>query len=81
MSTTISNSLSSTTPPAQLGQAISTIVAAKTLQAARQEGAGVLKLLDGAAAVGKNASQNGLSQGDALVAKATGLGGLLDITA
>jgi hypothetical protein len=59
-------------PPAALGSAISTAVAAKSLDAQRQQGAAILKMLDAAGAA---------QAGDPLVAKATGLGGLLDITA
>ena len=56
--------------PARIGQDISTAVAAKSLDAQRQEGDSVLQLLDSAA-----------QAGDPLVAKATGVGSLLDITA
>ena len=59
--------------PAQIGQQISTAIAAKSLDAARQQGANVLQLLDSAAQVGQG-------PGDPLVAKATGLGTLLDVT-
>ncbi len=59
--------------PARLANDVSYAVAAKTLNAQRQEGETVLKLLD---------SAGGAPQaGDPLVAKATGLGSLLDITA
>jgi hypothetical protein len=61
--------------PAQIGQEISSAIAAKTLNAAKQEGANVLSLLDSAAQVGKAAGP-----GDPLVAKATGLGSLIDVT-
>lgn len=57
---------------AKTAQAIQTSVARKTLDAQRQEGAGVLKML---AAASKTSGG-----GDALAAAATGLGGSLDVT-
>jgi hypothetical protein len=62
-------------PPAALSSDISTAVAAKALNAQRQQGDAIVKLLDSAGSDGE------MGPGDALVAKATGLGGLLDITA
>jgi hypothetical protein len=59
--------------PARLANDVSYAIAAKSLDAQRQEGATALKLLDAAATT--------LQPGDPLVAKATGLGSLLDITA
>jgi hypothetical protein len=58
--------------PARVASEVSSSVAAKTLDAARQQGAQVISLIDNA---GK------IRPGDALVAQATGKGGLLDITA
>jgi hypothetical protein len=59
--------------PARIANDVSYAVAAKTLNAQRQEGATLLKLLD---------SAEGTPQpGDPLVAKATGLGSLLDVRA
>jgi hypothetical protein len=58
--------------PARIGTEISTSVAAKTLDAAREQGAQLVSLID-------NAGQ--IAPGDALVAKATGMGSLLDVTA
>jgi hypothetical protein len=60
--------------PARLGAELSASIAAKSMDAQRAQGASVLKLLDGAAKMAP-------APGDALVAKATGLGGLLDTTA
>ena len=60
--------------PAQVDNAISTALLKKTFDAARQEGNSAVQLIDSAGQVGPQA-------GDALVAKATGLGGLLDISA
>ena len=60
--------------PAQIGQAISTAVAGKAMSVDKMEGAAVLQLLDSAAQAGQSTA------GDPLVAKATGLGGLLDVT-
>ena len=59
--------------PARVGSEIATAVAGKALDAQRQEGAAAVELLDSAA--------QACSGGDPLVAKATGLGSLLDITA
>ncbi len=56
--------------PAQVNNAVSYSVLRKSLDAARQEGASAVELIDNA----------GTPQpGDALVAKATGLGSLVDI--
>jgi hypothetical protein len=63
--------------PAATGQAISSAVAVKSLDAAKLQGAAILKLLDSAA----QAAQQQPAPGDPLVAKATGLGTLLDVTA
>ena len=71
--------INSSLMPSKVGSAISTAVAAKTLQAARQEGAAVVQLLE-AAGRGAGAGR-GLTAGDPLVAKATGLGSLVDMTA
>jgi hypothetical protein len=56
--------------PAAISRDISSAVAKKSLDATKQEGAAVLKLLDSAA---------GITAGDPQTAKATGLGGMLDI--
>jgi hypothetical protein len=56
--------------------AITTAVAAKALTAQRQEGASTVQLIDDA---GASASDSSLA-GDQLVARATGLGGQLDVT-
>lgn len=56
----------------QTRQEISTAVAAKTLQTARAQGAQVVNLI---------ASAGQVQAGDPLVAKATGLGGHLDVIA
>jgi hypothetical protein len=56
--------------PARVASEVSSSVAAKTLDAARQQGAQVVSLIDKAGQIGA---------GDALVAKATGKGGLLDV--
>jgi hypothetical protein len=61
--------------PARIANDISYAVAAKTLDAQRQEGATALKLLDSAMGAGTP------QPGDPLVAKATGLGSLLDVMA
>jgi hypothetical protein len=58
--------------PARVSNEISTSVAAKTLDAARTQGAQMISLIDSAGQIGA---------GDALVARATGLGGTLDVTA
>ena len=68
------NLISAALAPQQVGQQIDAAVASKTLNAQRQEGDAVLKLLD-------TAAQAGPQPGDALVAKATGLGSLLDVSA
>lgn len=61
--------------PAATASAIDTAVAAKALNAQRQQGDAAVQLID-------SAGQSGSPQpGDALVAKATGLGSLLDVTA
>lgn len=54
---------------AQLSSAVSTAVAAKTLNIARQEGAGLVAMINNSA----------VKPGDPLVAKATGLGRNLDV--
>ena len=72
------NLINATLSPAQTGVAISTSVAAKTLDAARQQGAAIVQLLDSASSIG---DQGGIQAGDPLVAKATGLGNNLDIMA
>jgi hypothetical protein len=58
--------------PAQVDNAVSISVLRKSLDAARQEGASAVQLIDSAAAV---------QPGDSLVAKATGLGSLVDVRA
>ena len=62
---------------AQMGMQIATALAAKQMQADRQQGANAIQLLEAADISG---GQTGLA-GDPLVAKATGLGGLLDVVA
>jgi len=69
-----SNLIDASLSPAQVSNAISTSVLSKTLDAARQQGASVVQLID-------DASLSGPQPGDALVAKATGLGSFLDISA
>ena len=69
-----SNLISAALAPTQIGQQIDAAVAVKTLNVQREQGNAVLKLLD-------TAGQAGPQPGDALVAKATGLGGLIDMTA
>lgn len=64
------NAFSSLTQ-AQTASAIQTRVAAKAMDAQRQQGAAVLKLLEAASLTA--------GPGDELAAKATGLGGLLDV--
>jgi hypothetical protein len=54
---------------------VSTAVASKALAAQRQEGASAVQLIDDAGA------SDGSMAGDQLVARATGLGGQLDVTA
>lgn len=76
VSATQQSLINSSLMPGQFGTAISTAVASKTLQAARQEGAAVVQMLEDA-----GVSSQGITAGDPLVAKATGLGGLLDVTA
>jgi hypothetical protein len=71
-STTSSSSL----PPAELGSRIATALQAKALQAARQQGAQEVQLIANA---GQAQTPAAPSAGDALVAKATGLGTLLDV--
>jgi hypothetical protein len=61
--------------PARIGQAISTAVAVKARDAAKMEGAAVLQLLEAAGSVAQP------TPGDPLVAKATGLGSLIDVIA
>jgi hypothetical protein len=61
--------------PAKIRQGIDTAVAVKARDAAKREGAAALKLLEAAGNVGKAAP------GDSLVAKATGLGSLIDVFA
>ncbi len=56
--------------PAQVDNAVAISVLRKSLDAARQQGASAVQLIDDAAAP---------QPGDALVAKATGLGGLIDV--
>jgi hypothetical protein len=58
--------------PGVIAGKISSAVAAKSMNVERQEGADVLDLLEGATDAGAQA-------GDPLVAKATGVGGLLDV--
>jgi hypothetical protein len=58
--------------PARISNEISTSVAKKTLDAARDQGAQLVSLIDDAGQI---------SPGDSLVASATGKGGLLDVTA
>lgn len=58
--------------PAKVAQDVSAAVAAKALDATRQQGAAVLQLLEAAGKV---------QAGDPLVAKATGLGRILDVVA
>jgi predicted secreted Zn-dependent protease len=60
--------------PAQVDNQISTALLKKTFDAARQEGDSAVQLID-------SAGQAGPQAGDALVAKASGVGGLLDISA
>ncbi len=60
--------------PAQVSSQISVSVAAKSLDAARQEGDAAVQLIDAAGA-------SGPQPGDALVAKATGMGTFLDVQA
>jgi len=63
--------------------AIATAVTAKAFAVARQEGAAAVQLLDSAAAAdsGDSAGADTSLAGDSLVARATGLGGQLDVTA
>jgi hypothetical protein len=58
--------------PARVSNEIATSVASKTLDAARDQGAQMVSLIDDAGQI---------APGDALVAKATGVGGLLDVNA
>jgi hypothetical protein len=58
--------------PAQVDNAVSVSVLRKSLDAARQEGASAVQLIDSAAVP---------QRGDALVARATGLGNLIDVQA
>ncbi|MGN6369747.1 MAG: putative motility protein [Phycisphaerae bacterium] len=58
--------------PAQVNNALSISLLRKSLDAARQEGASAVQLIDSAAPP---------QPGDALVAKATGLGNLIDLQA
>ena len=60
--------------PSAVANEVSTSIAAKTLQAQRQQGDALLALLDSA-----SPDPGGVGPGDPLVAKATGLGGLLDV--
>jgi hypothetical protein len=68
------NLINASLAPAQVDNAIATSVLSKTLDAARQQGASVVQLID-------DAAEGGPQPGDALVAKATGLGSLVDISA
>ncbi len=60
--------------PARVASEIDTAIAAKTLKMARQQGAALVEMIDGA-------DQPATTAGDPLVAKATGLGQNLDIMA
>lgn len=62
--------------PLAIGNAISSAIADKTLQAAKQEGAQLVQLIDSA---DSGSGSSGVQAGDALVARATGLGGMLDV--
>jgi len=66
--------IQSSLAPAALASDITYSVAAKAMNAERQQGDAVVQLLD-------SAGGGSPGPGDALVAKATGLGSLLDITA
>jgi len=68
------NLIDASQSPAQVSNAIATSVLSKTFDAARQQGASVVQLID-------DASISGPQPGDALVAKATGLGNLVDMSA
>ena len=70
MSPVQSQLIQASTLPAAVDSQISASVAGKVLDAARQQGDAVVKLLDQASA---------LSAGDPLTAQATGLGGILDV--
>lgn len=78
ISTAQSQMVDASLAPMRLRTEISTSVLKKTLNAARDEGAAMVDLIDSAGAVG---SGGGGQAGDALVAKATGVGGLLDVMA
>ncbi|HUO09077.1 MAG TPA: putative motility protein [Phycisphaerae bacterium] len=67
-----SNLIDSALAPGQMNGAVSVSVLKKALDASRQEGASAVQLIDDAGAV---------QAGDPLVAKATGLGGLIDVQA
>jgi hypothetical protein len=69
-----SNLIAASQIPAQVDNNISYAVLAKVNDAERQEGAADVSLIDAA-----NGSAPG--PGDPLVAKATGLGGMLDVSA
>jgi hypothetical protein len=64
-----SNPINSAVAPGQLNSDISVSVLKKALDASRQQGAAAVQLIDNA----------GIQAGDPLVAKATGLGGLIDV--
>jgi len=77
------SSSTSSNSPLNLGNRIATAVQAKTMQAARQQGAAAVELIESAAEMTTDTSNapDTLSPGDSLVARATGLGTLLDVTA
>lgn len=78
---TSATSPAASSSPASLGTQIAVAIQARTLQIARDQGSQITSLIDAAGSTADQASPSSVSAGDALVAKATGLGGQLDVTA